>query len=484
MDETSTRAPGSRGTLALLLALALLASLAAVTRPNSRPRAAAAPDVPVITPRPEPRPSPLVVAPRPETPRGSPGTPAKEAVRVTADVGAAAEESAAPASTEQEPEEFRLVVRAFEHGRISAATLELTHVPASGAATTRSESLADGELTLVLPAGRVRLVAWNESALARPLELTLPHDAPVELELLPALAVEGRVTDATTGAPVAGAALAFWTAAELDLAHTDADGRFRHPRFPAGGPAQQLCVRAAGFGKSVRYLRVDADGAWKLAAAQDGEASLAGRGTPFLELTLVPETRITGRVLAADGTPLAGARVAAEGYFHARPSIAVRDLAETTSATDGTFELLALRSDISHALLVEAEGHARLEHELSPARAHPLGDLRLTPEQIIAGIVTNADGQPLADIEVVLTLDEAPTTDPLGLDTAARVLTHERRTRTDAHGAFLFTNVPSLPHTLQALAPPAESPPARLRPDVNGAFPSPCLQLELSSGPP
>jgi protocatechuate 3,4-dioxygenase beta subunit len=479
MDEASSSARGlRRGTLPLALALTALIALVAVTRPSSRPRAAAAPDVPVLTSRDEPRPSPLVLAPRPETPRGSPEFPAKEAARVAADAGAAAEESAAPASTEQGPEGFRLVVRALEHGRASAAMLELTHVPTRGEATTRGGVIdASGELTLTLAPGRVRLIAWSESALARPLELELPCDDIVELELLPALAVEGRVTDATTGAPVAGAALAFWTAAELDLAHTDADGRFRHPRFPADGPAQQLCVRAEGFGKCVRYLRVDADGAWKLAAAQEGEASLAGRGTPFLELALVPETRITGRVLAADGAPLAGARVTAEGYFRARPSIAVRDLVESVSGTDGGFELVGLRSDVSHALVVEAAGHARLERELVAARAHALGDVALAAEQVIAGVVIDADGQPLADVEVVLTLDEATATDPDGLDAAARVLARERRTRTDTNGAFVFAGVASRRHSLQAVTTSDASPALAVLPDARGAFAPPCLQL-------
>lgn len=479
MDVTSHSARGlRRGVLPLVLALTALAALAAVTRPSSRPRAAAAPDVPVITPRHEPRPSPLVVAPRPETPRGSPEFPAKEAARVAADVGVAREESAAPASTEQGPEEFRLVVRAFEGGRACAATLELTHVPVNGGATTRSERIdASGELMLALPPGRVRLAAWSETGLARPLELTLPHADLVELELLPALAVEGRVTDAATGAPIAGAALAFWTAAELDLAHTDADGRFRHARFPAGGPAQQLCVRAEGFGKCVRYLRIEADGAWKLAAAEEGEASLAGRGTPFLELALVPETRITGRVLASDGTPLAGARVAAEGYFHARPSIAVRDLVESVSAADGTFELAGLRSDISHALIVEAAGHARLERELAAARAHELGDVSLAPEHVLAGVVIDAEGVPLADVEVVLTLDEAPATDPAGLDAAARVLACERRTRSDANGAFVFAGVAARRYSLQAVASAGESQPQIVLPDASGTFAAPCLEL-------
>jgi hypothetical protein len=65
-------------------------------------------------------------------------------------------------------------------------------------------------------------------------------------------------------------------------------------------------ARAAGHGVAVRYLRVGADGSWKLSAAA-GEASVKGTGTPWLELTLVPELRVRGRVVDAEGSPIAGA---------------------------------------------------------------------------------------------------------------------------------------------------------------------------------
>jgi len=457
----------------LVLALLLCAALVAVTRPRLRPGVQAPSDVSRYERELEPRPSPLESSPPSTTPRGSRDPLAKAAVRVTADVGAA--EEFAPASTDQESDTVRLVVRVQEQGRPVAARLE--HFALDSALPDVSEVPPDGTLALRLAPGRVRIVAWSAQALSRPLELELEHDTEAELELLPALPVEGRIVAARDGTPVAGAEVAFWTAAERDVVVSDAQGRFRHPRFPAGGPAQQVYVRAQGFGKCVRYLRIDADGAWKLAAARAGEASVSGSGTPFLELELVPELVVRGRVLDAAGLPLVGARLAAEGYFHARPSVAVRDLAETCSGADGTFELSGLRADIGHALVVVAEGHAQLECELPPATERALGDLSLAPESVLAGLVVDADGVPLADAEVVLEFaGEAPLA-ASPADTAVRLFGRERRTRTDANGAFLFAGLAATPLVLRAETASGHGADTELFPDGRGQFPPACLQL-------
>src|SRR5262249_50443022 len=157
--------------------------------------------------------------------------------------------------------------------------------------------------------------------------------APAELELAlePALPVAGRVIDARTGAPIAGASVSFWTFAEGDAVVSGADGGFVHPRFPARAPSQQVAARASGYGLTVRYLRMQADGGWKLSAANAGDASSSGVGRPWIELALVPELRVTGRVSDEHGTALAGACVVAEGFFHSSPSVASRDAASTVT---------------------------------------------------------------------------------------------------------------------------------------------------------
>lgn len=457
----------------LVLAVLLCTSLVAVTRPRLRRDAPVFPDVPMVEVEVEPRPSPLAPSRPGAALHGSRDPLAKAAARVAADVGAA--EELAPASTDQESDTVRLVVRVHEQGHAVAARLE--HLALDSALASVSEVPREGTLALRLAPGRLRLVAWSARALSRPLELELAHDTEVELELLPALPVEGRVVAAHDGAPVAGAEVAFWTAAERDVVVTDAQGRFLHPRFPAAGPAQQVCVRAEGFGKCVRYLKLDADGAWKLAAARAGEASVSGSGTPFLELELARELVVRGRVLDAAGLPLAGARVAAEGYFHARPSVAVRDLVETRSDSVGVFQLDGLRADVGHALLIEAPGFATLERELPPATELALGDLALAPESVLAGLVVDADGVPLAGAEVVLELGgEAPlAAGPT--DAAARLLGRERRTRTDANGAFLFAGLAAAPLVLRAESADGSAADAELFPDGRGQFPPTCLQL-------
>lgn len=474
MDGSGTK-PRAQRRAGLALALTVLAclSLAALTRPRLRRVAPATPDAPRIAGEIEPRPSPLDLLRPSATPHGSRVPFAKAAARVAADVGAA--EESAPTSTESGPEELRLVVRVRAHGRPTAARLE--HL-ASGQARPEVSLVPDsGELELHFAPGRVRLVAWNEDALTRPLELELREPCEVELELEPAAPVEGRVIAAASGAPVAGAEVAFWTAAELDVVRTDADGRFRHPRFPAGGPAQQVCVRAPGFGTCVRYVRVDANGAWQLAAALATEPGVRGEGTPFLELALVPALVVRGRVLDHDGAPLAGARVAAEGYFHARPSIAVRDLVASTSTADGFFTLAGLRADIGHALVIEAAGHALLERELAPAELHDLGSLALSPEAVLTGLVVDPEGVPLADAEVVLEVSGEEPATAGAHDVGTRHLGRERRTRTDANGAFLFAGLAPAPLVLRATSATGLAADTELSPDGRGLFPPACLQV-------
>jgi len=477
MAETSEKPRAQRRDgLALLLAVLACTSLAALTRPRLRRDSAATPDASRIHREVEPRPSPLDTSRPSAVPSGQRDPLAKAAARVAADVGAAAEENAAPASTEQEPGTVRLAVRVHLQRQAVPAQLELS-LPGRAAPALHTVP-ASGTLALQLAPGRVRLVAWSETALARPLEIELTGNLELELELEPTLPVEGRIVAERDGTPVADAEVVFWTAAELDVVRTDAEGRFRHPRFPAGGPAQQIRVCARGFGSTVRYLKLDTEGAWKLAAALEGEASLSGHGTPFLELALVPELVVRGRVLAADGTPLAGARIAAEGYFHARPSIAVRDLVETCSDAAGEFELAGLRADIGHELVVTAEGHATLAHELAPAERHELGDLSLAPEAVLAGLVVDPDGLPLANAEVVLALEPAHAADAAApLDAAARVLARERRTRTDANGAFSFVGLAPVPLLVRATTDDGLEVETELSPDGRGLFPPTCLQV-------
>lgn len=490
------RARRTTWTLVLVVS-AFLALAPGMGLVSSRSRSAAeTPRAHEHTPSHEPPPSPLV-APRsvPAVARASAGgSNGRETAPAAADAGSGPEETG-PASIPSASDLARLEIRVTSAGRAAPeATVELVCQPACADTAIPTSALyttdAEGRVRLEVAPGKVRAAAWSAEACALPASgaLAAGELTRLELELEPAFPVAGRVLDARTGAPIAGAEVALWTFAERDTVTSASDGSFRHPRFPARAPAQQIAARAAGYGVAVRYLRIDADGAWKIPAASATETSLRGTGTPWVELVLAPEQIVSGRALDEAGRPLAGARVAAEGFFHALPSVATRDGAETNSDADGRFELRGLRSDIGHSLLVEAAGRAAVLRELA---ADPtgtggtldVGELVLVPECVLAGFVVGPDGLPQAEAEVVLRLADAasapcpgtPAANPL--DVGARLQGCERRARTDVHGAFVFEGLAPASIVLRAEHGAGLAAELALHPRADGSFEAPCLAL-------
>jgi protocatechuate 3,4-dioxygenase beta subunit len=377
-----------------------------------------------------------------------------------------------------------LVITVHEDGRPAADTaVEITLETSEESRVLVEHTDAHGSLRLDLPPGQARAVAWRDAAAALPAHASIRADrsAEVVLALAPAWALGGRVVDATTGRPVAGARVAVWTFAESDVVQTAADGTFLHPRFPRSAPAQQVQVQAPGYGSTVRYLRLRDDGTWKLSAATSAETSQQGSGTPWLELELIPARTVSGQVLGPDGAPLANARVSAEGFFHVMASVASRDAAEGASDAAGRFSLEGLRSDIGHALVVEAPGHARRSFELpadQPLEVD-LGPLTLDPETALAGAVVDLDGQPLPDVVVVLEPVAAEPPHSAGaLDVAFRLESRQRRTRTDPGGGFLFEGLAARPVRLALETSDGTRDLGEFVPRADGSFAAPTLVLE------
>lgn len=377
-----------------------------------------------------------------------------------------------------------LSITVHEGGRPAPrASVEITVEGETGTRVLVRETDVRGALELDLAPGEARAVAWRADAAALPAfaRLQAGQREEVVLALDPAWAVGGRVVDATSGQPIPGAAVAIWTFAESDTVVTATDGTFLHPRFPRAAPSQQVQVHAPGYGRAVRYLRIGDDGSWKLSAATDEDSAQRGSGTPWLELELVPARSVQGRVLDANGAPLAGARVAAEGFFRVMASVASRDGAEAVSDDTGHFVLDGLRSDIGHALVVEAPGHARRSFEVPADEplAVELGDLALGRETALAGAVVDTDGRPLPDVLVVLTLvapDEARSAS--AFDVAFRLESRERRVRTGPEGAFLFEGLEARAVQLALETDDGTRDMGEFVPLADGAFAAPCLVLE------
>jgi protocatechuate 3,4-dioxygenase beta subunit len=98
---------------------------------------------------------------------------------------------------------------------------------------------------------------------------------------------------------------------------------------------------------------------------------------------------LRGRVLGADGAPVADARVRIDNGADA----------DTTSEAAGLFGLRPLEEAENAFVHVHAEGHALLA--VQPVRtgsgAPPFLELRLEPALALAGRASDVDGRPLAD---------------------------------------------------------------------------------------
>lgn len=223
----------------------------------------------------------------------------------------------------------------------------------------------------------------------------------VAFVLAPLASLSGRVVD-EHGEPIAGASLvatsqAAWTPGRrpgVDRATSGVDGRYRLLRLDPE-EAHHLLVAHPGYAPADLEL----------------VAPVAGAGRPGFDVVLVRGTRAHGLVFSTDGRPLAGATarlVPLRGpgpWLGPRPPRPTGDGGEpaATTGADGRFaveHLLPGRYD----LLVAAPGHAPLRvpgvEVPEPPGDGDLGSVVLEPGAEIAGRVVDADGRPLAGVEV------------------------------------------------------------------------------------
>ena len=186
----------------------------------------------------------------------------------------------------------------------------------------------------------------------------------------------------------------------LRSTHTDAKGSFRVTSLDTG-PVDVL-VRAETYAPYRGMVEID----------ELGERSL--------EIVLAFESRVVGRVLDANGEPLAGAQVT---------TLPLGRLGGTLTYTDpdGAFELAGLGAGVIELEASHREHSRRkVELELEVGAVHTW-DPMLDLASRIHGVVLDALGEPLEGWSVVLTLAAEP-------DTRLRAVT-------DARGGFAITDV-------------------------------------------
>ena len=175
-------------------------------------------------------------------------------------------------------------------------------------------------------------------------------------------------------------------------------------------------------------------------------------GTVF-DFALLPAFGVSGRVVDADGEPVAGAYVAAVASEW--DSIAEKqrtDWRSSRSAADGSFAVEDLRPDVAHALFVKKDGYGTVVYEFGHDEGHvALGDVELRAGALLRGEVVDESGEPIAGQLVELHGSNADR-GRLGMPRQAGLDMYvaEREARTDDLGRFAFADLAAGDYELKA----------------------------------
>ncbi|HZN41213.1 MAG TPA: carboxypeptidase-like regulatory domain-containing protein [Planctomycetota bacterium] len=276
---------------------------------------------------------------------------------------------------------------------------------------------------------------WPEGTLAPGEQCT------VEWSCKPGPDLTGTVTDAETGEPIAGARIGLGSRFDKGV-RSDVAGRYVMRGF---GSEYGMFLHADAPGYAVLFVNINPK-------APPG----------VLDLALQRGVRVVGRVVDADGKPIANAYVAALAAAGSHvPWRACRTTADGEFACDG----FPRRTD--GLLMVRCAGFASVVYWLPRAAADgqiDFGSVKLRAPQVVRGLVHNGDGSPAAGVEVCLQGVNADAdwlgTMPSAWGSLLRLYAGERQVRTDANGAFAFGDVAPGEYTLSlgsmaALAPVA-----------------------------
>jgi RNA polymerase sigma factor (sigma-70 family) len=212
--------------------------------------------------------------------------------------------------------------------------------------------------------------------------VALPENGDIrtEIRLKPGRTLTGRVIDASTRAPIAGARIGMNWTMEMAVA-TAADGTYALPGWTGHG-VQEVRVRAEGYASDEKVV----------GAAEQ------------VDFALQPGYAAHGRIVGADGQPVDGALVTLIASQFVQNDQRTSDGYATTAA-DGRFRITSLTVDMHHALVVVASGHGRIRRETPYVRSATdvdLGDVVLPAPRRVEGVVVGDDGAPLTRLAVTL----------------------------------------------------------------------------------
>lgn len=302
---------------------------------------------------------------------------------------------------------------------------------------------------------------------AAPAAATAAEDAPQRVEV----ALSGRVTD-ESGRGVEGARVVF----------VDTEFGVRRLASRAGGPAappppSTLTGRDGGFTLAASMLADEPRGPFglgpRLVVGHDAFAHLVHPLGVFDEgehdvgrLVLEPGAWVSGRVVDAQGRPVAGAEVrgeASEGAAHGSPMFRLPELGAgagealgpATSGADGRFRLAGLPAGTA-SLTARKQGLRPAyvdDVELEARVTRDVGDITLESGELISGVVLDDDGEPVADARISVSSMSRVVVNRLE-DMPRRGLFADfgQSTLTDAGGRFEIAGLGAGTYTVHASA--------------------------------
>lgn len=308
---------------------------------------------------------------------------------------------------------LRVTVTDASNAALEGAAVELSDDGRSSTTTWRrgtSDASGVALFDSLCPSARVFvrcLMPGHASSGVQAVDLAPSGETTVSIVLATGRTLSGRVTDAETGAPVANARIGFGWDAERVVA-TAADGTFKLRGLVEKGD-ETVTVRAEGYA---------------------AERAIPG-ARDVVDFALRRGFAVTGRVVGADGAPVAGALVAAVASPSENSGAACLSTGFATSADDGRFCIADLDRALRHVLTVTASRSGRLCVAIpapEPGAAADLGDVTLPAARSIEGCVLDAASKPAADVRVI-------ASGPLGGDTGPPLWRTDERL-TDDLGRF------------------------------------------------